>query len=613
MNLAFPGALFWLLLAAPIVIFYILKIRLRRVPVSTVLFWRQIFEEKQPRSIWQHLRHLISLLLQLVFLFLLTFALAEPYFRWEKLEARRLVLIIDNSASMNATDVVPTRLAKAKEEGRRIVSGLRFNDEVAIVAAGTQPQVLCGLTGHTRSLLAALEGVAPSDGPTRVAEAVALGRRLLAEQDNAKVVVITDGCLADAESLAAAPDTQIVCVGQRTGNVGITRFQVRRSLLDPIGYEILAEVCNYSDDEISCRLEIELNGEPIEVNPLLLKTGDKWQHVFERTSAEGGQLVARLNRPDALMSDNEARALLPKREYQPIILVAENNLFVEKVFEANPLVNLSVVPKMPAKIPPGTIVVFHRTVPQTLPAGSVVVIDPANDCNLWKVGEKLQNPIVTKQDKDSPLMAHVRLDNVLMPEARKLAIDGPAHALVSALAGEPLYAAIDRPNGKVLVLTVNLDLGDLPLRTAFPIMMMNSLLWFSGSRGELQEAVSAGSTVDVELPPQVNAGELQLWSPAGIGRRLPDGGGKATIGPLDQCGIWKIAATNDASPVREFACNLSSRNESDIRPAAPLLEKRDDPPLTAGFAGRPLWFYLLITAFALTVVEWCLYQRRTIS
>src|SRR5262245_28433622 len=152
MNLANPTALLWIGLAVPIVLFYILKIRLRRVPVSTILFWRQIFEEKQPRSIWQHLRHLISLLLQLAFLGLLVFALTEPFFHWEILETRRLVLVVDNSASMNATDVSPSRLAKAKVEARRVIDGLRFRDEVAIVAAGTQPQVVCGLTGHERTL-----------------------------------------------------------------------------------------------------------------------------------------------------------------------------------------------------------------------------------------------------------------------------------------------------------------------------------------------------------------------------------------------------------------------------------------------------------------------------
>src|SRR5579863_8641362 len=114
MNLANPAALILAALAIPIIVFYILKIRLRRVPVSTVMFWRQIFEEKQPRSIWQHLRHLLSLLVQLLFLVLLVLALGEPYFKWEVLAARKLVLVIDNSASMNATDVAPSRFEAAK-------------------------------------------------------------------------------------------------------------------------------------------------------------------------------------------------------------------------------------------------------------------------------------------------------------------------------------------------------------------------------------------------------------------------------------------------------------------------------------------------------------------
>ena len=152
MNLVNPAALLLAGLAVPIVVFYILKIRLRRVPVSTLLFWQQIFEEKKPRSLWQRLRHLLSLLLQLAFLALLVFALADPIFRWQQARARRLVLVVDNSASMNASDVLPSRLEAAKAEGRRLIDGMRLGDELAIIAAGPQPRVACGPTDHQRTL-----------------------------------------------------------------------------------------------------------------------------------------------------------------------------------------------------------------------------------------------------------------------------------------------------------------------------------------------------------------------------------------------------------------------------------------------------------------------------
>src|SRR5438046_1792707 len=244
MSLAFPLALAWAVLAVPIVIFYILKIRLRQVPVSTTIFWRQIYDEKRPRSLWQILRHLISLLVQILWLLLLVFALTEPFFTWEILQARRLILVVDNSASMRAIDVSPTRLDVAKQIGRQVVSGLRFRDEMAIIAAGVQPQVVCGLTGHERTLQAALAGIQPTDGPTRVAAAIELGKRLLADAKHGRVIVLSDGCFPGGDKLAEDAMVDVRTVGTRAANIGITNFQVRRSPLDPIGYEILTEVTN---------------------------------------------------------------------------------------------------------------------------------------------------------------------------------------------------------------------------------------------------------------------------------------------------------------------------------------------------------------------------------
>jgi hypothetical protein len=644
MSLANPNALLWALLAVPIVIFYILKIRLRRVPVSTVIFWRQIFEEKKPRSIWQKLRHLVSLLIQLVLLFLLVGALVEPFFSWEANEARRVVLVIDNSASMNATDDAPTRLAKAKEAGQKIIAGLRFRDEMAIVVAGTQPRVACGLTGHQRTLREALEAVPPTDGPTRLKEAVELARRLVAEQKaeqrNTRVIVLSDGCADGAEQLAA-DDVQLIAVGKRTGNLGITRFQVRRSILDPVGYEILIEVVNQSDDPAECRLQLFLGDEPVDVFHLKFpreltkdeeklddaekkKRANEWSKVIEKVSTEGGRLTARLMHPtetkqpyqDALAADNEAVALMPKREEQPVLLVtAEPNLFLEKVLQANPLVRLTTAKEPPATPPAGTVVIYHKVVPDPLPAGPAFVIDPAKNSDLWQVGDNVPTPLVTKQDKDSPLMAHVRLDNVLLPDSKKLTFTekaGKPIVLAESVTGEPLFAALDRPDGKVLVLPSNLDKGDLPFRTAFPILMTNALNWFGGNRGELREALATGAVTDVKLPSS-GQGEFVLRSPDGSTRKLPTGVLTATVGPLDRCGVWAVVPAGGGEPVQEIACNLANRAESDIRPPEDLPQSAPESSVVTGLLGRPVWFYLIGLAWVLAAAEWYLYQRRWIS
>ena len=73
--------------------------------------------------------------------------------------------------------------------------------------------------------------------------------------------------------------------------------------------------------------------------------------VFEKTSAEGGRLHASIDRADALPADNTAWAILPRRARQKVTLVTPGNLFLEKVFEAIPLVDLEVV-KVSKDAPP---------------------------------------------------------------------------------------------------------------------------------------------------------------------------------------------------------------------------------------------------------------------
>jgi hypothetical protein len=290
-----------------------------------------------------------------------------------------------------------------------------------------------------------------------------------------------------------------------------------------------------------------------------------------------------------------------------------------------------------------TVIVFHRHVPRTLPPGNVLVVDPADATDLWEVGQPLANPIVTEQAVDSPLMRHVRLDNVLMPQARQLRMTEreKSQVLVGALGDEPLYCAFERPNGKVLVLTVNLDEGDLTLRTAFPILVTNALTWFAGPGAELHEAHPAGSAVEVELPAPPSAAPAAAYvlrSPEGEARPLPAITGKMTIGPLDRCGVWTIELRATGSGVSseepsnhmaesfvgkdprplalrplELACNLADRAESDLRAPPAIVERSAAADLGAFWLTQPMWFYLIVAAWLLAAAEWFLYQRRWIS
>jgi hypothetical protein len=281
-----------------------------------------------------------------------------------------------------------------------------------------------------------------------------------------------------------------------------------------------------------------------------------------------------------------------------------------------------------------------------MPAGKSLVIDPAESTSLWTLGEKLADPIVAKQESESPLLRHVRLDNVLLPEACQISPADGAQPLVTALSGDPLYFSYQSDGRQMLVLTVNLEQGDLTFRTTFPIMVTNALGWFAGSAGELRESLATGSVADISLasgqpleaaatrdsardqePP---ASQFFLESPAGRALPLPSGIAAATVGPLDECGVWRVVGgpaagssrdavgpSQDAAkapPLVELACNLASRTESDLRVPEELLASGNSPAqAAAAWFVRPIWFYLIALAWLLATLEWFLYQRRWIS
>ena len=646
MNFAAPAMLWWLALAVPVVALYVLKVRLRRVPVSTLMFWDRVYQEKAPRSLFERLRHLTSLLCQLLLVALLALALADPFTDAEARTARSLVLVLDTSAGMNApadpaSTAGGTRLEAAKAEALRIIRGLRHRDSAAVVTAGAAANVACGTTGHPPTLAAAIQSAPPTDAPGAVADALALARRLVAGRENGRILLFTDRDPPDAANITVLP------FGEPGGNVAVTAFQTRRSLTDPVGYEILVEVSNFNDEEISCRLDLDLAGVPVDVVPLELEPGEVWRRTFAKTDEAGGELVARLVFEDIprdddsvvaptqnlLTADDTARAVLPPRDRVPVILVTPGNLFLQQVFAANPLVDLTLRTDPPASVPEGTVLVLHRTMPAELPAGDVFVIDPRNDCDFFTVGEELTNPAVAATDAAdrSPLLANVRLDRVEIPKARRLKLNQDADAEVLAEAdGAPLMFTARRPNGKALVLAVDFDATDLPLRTGFPILAVNALTWFTDAAGELRPAAATGAVVRVPLPDGADSAEWSVVPPSGVADPLPAGLAEVTLGPLADAGFWHVAPVRPSPSVGEnrdpdatfpnaagwpdgtvpVAVNLTAPAESDTRAVAPT-SQTDDAAGVAG--GRPWWFLLTAAAFALIGVEWWLYQRRFIQ
>src|SRR5438270_5535160 len=106
MSFFSPLSLLWLpIIGGLIVLMYILKLRRRDVVVPSTFLWRQVIRDVQANAPFQKLRKNLLLFLQLLAVLLVVMALARPFWRGHGMGGRSVVVIVDTSASMMATDV----------------------------------------------------------------------------------------------------------------------------------------------------------------------------------------------------------------------------------------------------------------------------------------------------------------------------------------------------------------------------------------------------------------------------------------------------------------------------------------------------------------------------
>lgn len=121
-----------------------------------------------------------------------------------------VVVLLDVSLSMEATDVVPNRLERSKQEIRELLNGLR-GDRAAIVIFSGSSFVLCPLTLDVAAANLFLDAVSADvlpDPGTNLEEALRGGRSALeAELEGSRgraIILFTDGESHTGDAMAAA-------------------------------------------------------------------------------------------------------------------------------------------------------------------------------------------------------------------------------------------------------------------------------------------------------------------------------------------------------------------------------------------------------------------------
>lgn len=621
MGFLTPLALALAGLALPILIFYMLKLRRQPARISSLMLWQQVIRDRQANAPWQRLRRNLLLLLQLLILALLVMALARPYFTVQARVQGNVVLLLDASASMQATDVAPSRFAAAQVAALDLVDRLAPDDTVTVIAVERTPRVLASTSTDRISVRQTLTAARPSAGPADWDAALILAAANAATRPNTTVVVISDGALNQgqdeaATSLAALPvPTQFIPIGQAAHNQGIVALSVRDGQAGP---ELFVRVANAEAGPSRRLIEVYVDDQLFDARQLELPAQDSVGLALNGLPLQTHHIRASLSGNDDLALDDVAwvvRSSAPAR----LLLVSAGNLFLERALALLP--NVTVQRATPDQELPNArfdLVIFDRVTPAEatldnpdgLPEANLLFIAPPNSTSLFDVTGVVDRPQVTQIERQHPLLTYVELNNLHLGQAQAVTPPPWGQTLIAA-PDTPLLIAGQAQGRRVAVLTFDLHQSDLPLQIDFPILMLNLIHWLlPGGSLEQGQMLQVGQTVDL---PAVSAAEaLQIRTPSA--RQLSVSPAQITFDDTAELGVYQVLAKtpDQAEPtlLTEFAVNLLAEAETDLQPRS--LEPGSSPAHAAGqpLTGRWEWWWLLVGGgLGLVMLEWWVYWR----
>jgi hypothetical protein len=604
---------------AVVVVFYVLKLRRRAVPVPFSRIWDSVLRDKQATELFSKLRRVLSLLLQLALLALMVLALGDPRPKEDLREGRHLVLLIDGSASMKAVDVKPSRLAQAKVEAEKIVRGLGASDRAIVVQMGSVPTPRSSMSGDQTELIQAIGRVGASDIRADLEAGLAFGRDSLRGLPHGELVVIGDGAYGDTAELSArvsleGAEPRFVPIGKSGKNLSITEFSVRRYPLDKSRYEVMLELANLNDTPADVELELAGDGVIVDVTRLKLGPNEKLPRYYQDLAGASRTLTARIKATpgsDELPADDVAYALLPERRRARILVVTPGNTYLEAALLLDEYLDVTQVTPG-AALPDGKfdVAIYDGVAPPIDDrVGSALYLNPPAATSPVPIAGNLEDFGFDTWDRKSAVLRFMSMGDIQVAKGHAFKPRAGDKVLGASDHG-PILVSGAQNGHRFVALGFDPRDSDLVLRIAWPLFVLNSINAFIEEDTGYVSSYRTGDVWHIAVPGSLSG--VSLLEPGGAKHAVPVSDGRAVFRG-EQAGFYKLTGGQDEAVLGEFAANLSDLDESRIAPAKELVlagKKASAVSVAAASLKSDVWIYLLLAVIAVSLIEWITYHRR---
>lgn len=607
----------WLFLplAGLLIVLYLLKLRRRNHVVPSIFLWDQALQDLQANAPLQKLRNNLLLLVQLIVLLLVVLALTRPAMQWRQASGRDVVLIMDVSASMRATDVLPNRFGGARRAAQRAVEALGAKDRMMIVAVGGGVRQLTTFTNDKRQLRDALNALQVTDTRADLRPAINLAAGLAGRKRGSappEILIFSDGAVPPVH---LPSDTRVNInfqrIGKRSDNVGIVMMSMRRRMTRQGGFEGLIGIRNFSDAKKTFTLELSLNGRLLDAREVTIPAKGARTEVLQQLPSASGVLNAKIDLRDDLAVDNDASLILPKVDPVPVALATTGNQFLLTALGLDPTLEISEHDAAPPTLARGSVLVADMVPVSQVPDGvSALIIGQASAALPITVKSKVESPSIVDWNRRHPALAYVDLSQVHISQAQVLRLAGGAEPLIETEAG-PIAAALERDGRRFIYLGWDLHRSDFPLNAFFPIFVANCINWLSGERQRAQAVnVRTGEMVRLPMPAEVK--EVRLKLPDGRREQFEVKGSTLAIDRVRQAGLYTLTGKGVE---QQFTANLFDADESQLTPRNLVLtssqgQSREVRARGSAHTQKEIWRTLALLALILLCVEWWIFHRR---
>ncbi len=658
MNWLTPGAgaILAAIVIPPLILLYFLKLKRRTQTVACTLLWKRAIEDLRANAPFQKLRKSLLLLLQLMALILLALAIMQPQLQAGARRGGNTVILIDNSASMTATDIEgTTRLDDAKRQAKerieQLYGGGLFGSsagETMVIAFSDQAQIICRFTDSKPQLLTAIDRIQPTHGKSLIGDALNFARAYTTivnpdaapvSQQETTLELYSDGKIADLSDQALRGEKLVYyAIGNvDADNVAITAISIKRPYDRPDAVEVFASIVSFNADPVVCDIQLSVDGlvraiEEVAINgatpdPVTGKlVPERSNVVFTPFEQPRGAVIEIANlRKDDLEADNVARLVVPPPKLLNIALIEPVGNVVKLVLEGMPtLASIDIIkPEQFEEVSKEEgvdnydVVIFVNYAPPdgSMPPGrylSFGEVPPLKGLN--KFGEGGSAIILDTKD-EHPIFRFVNLDKLYFNKSQLIQPDDDIQVLAETVDG-PVIVAISRGSMQAIHVCIDPLDSNWPYLRSWVTFVVNAVEYLGNSGDALAvKGFSAGEALTARLP--ASATGIVLHEPDDSTHQLqPQDPTQLSWGPIRLAGVygldWSEPSFSDKQH-RLFAVNLLSELEGDISPADKIFANDQENVTIAGSGSShytPLWPWAIGVCLTVLMLEWWVYHRK---